>query len=110
MTDATTITACVMAGGAAITSITPIVMTRRKARKEKDETSLASFTALNNALGEQIQRTQEDMTRLRHDYEGQIARLRGDYENRLDTAQKRITELESEVGTLQRLLSRRPDQ
>jgi hypothetical protein len=98
MADATTITAVVMAAGAAVTAITPIAMRRRQKTREQDATVLASFTALNKALGQQIERLQGDMDR-----------LRGDYERRLGTAQDRITELESEVATLNRLLLGRRD-
>lgn len=97
MADPAVITAWVMAAGAAVTAVTPLVMARRKAARQRDSTTLASFTALNNALDREIQRLHGDMTK-----------LRDDYERRLDAAQDRITELESEVATLQRLLRQGP--
>jgi len=97
MADPAVITAWVMAAGAAVTAVTPIVMARRKAAKAQDATVLASFTALNSALGREVERLQGDM-----------AKLRDDYERRLDSAQARISELESEVATLQRLLRQGP--
>ncbi len=97
MADAAVITAYVMAAGAAVTAVTPIVMARRKASKQRDPNALAGFAKLNEALDRQIERLQEDMTKLREDYE-----------RRLDAAQDRITELESEVATMRRLLRQPP--
>ncbi len=97
MADPAVITAWVMAAGAAVTAVTPLVMARRKAARQHDSAAVASFTALNDALGREIARLQGDKTK-----------LRDDYERRLDAAQDRITELESEVATLQRLLRQGP--
>lgn len=97
MADPAIVTAWVMAAGAAVTAVTPIVLERRKTAKQRDPNVLAGFTALNDALGQQVERLQGDMTK-----------LRDDYERRLDAAQQRISELESEVATLQRLLRQGP--
>ena len=97
MADPAVITAWVMAAGAAVTAVTPIVMARRKATKQRDPSVLAGFTKLNTALDREIERLQGDMTKLREDYERQ-----------LDAAREQIRQLQSEVATLQRLLRQGP--
>jgi chromosome segregation ATPase len=91
MADAATITAVVMAAAAAVTAATPVALARRKTAKQHDSTTLDGFTALNQALERRVTRLQEDMDRLREEYE-----------RRLTSAQDRIRELESELGTLRR--------
>lgn len=95
MPNPTTVSEFVLALAAVVSTATPIVMSRRRAAKKQDETVLASFTALNAALGKEVERLQADMIR-----------LRDDYEKRLAAAQGQIADLQSEVATLQRLLSR----
>lgn len=96
MADATLVTEVVVAAGAAISALTPIVMSRLKTRREQDATVLDSFTRLNQAQAAEIERLRNDMSR-----------LQTDYERRLNAAQDRITQLEAEVATLNRLLSKR---
>jgi uncharacterized protein YeeX (DUF496 family) len=94
--NAVEVTEIVAAVGAAISAITPIIYKWRQGKKEADANVLASFTALNTALGNEIERLRGDM-----------GRMRDDYEKRLNDYQERIAELESEIATLNRLLARR---
>lgn len=78
MADPTVISEFVLAVAAVVSTATPIIIARRKHSEKLNATTLAAFQALNDALG-------EDVKRLR----------------------ARVTELESEVATLNRLLSHR---
>jgi DNA anti-recombination protein RmuC len=98
LSDPQTISEFVLAAAAVISTATPIVIARRRASIKNDQTVLASFTALNEALSKEVERLQGDMVR-----------LRGDYEQRLTSAMDQIRDLQSEVATLQRLLSKRGD-
>jgi cell division protein FtsB len=94
--NAVELTEWVAAIGAAISAVTPIIYRRLQGKKEADATVLASFTALNTALGHEIERLRGDMQR-----------MQADYEQRLNSYQQRISELEAEIATLNRLLARR---
>jgi gas vesicle protein len=98
--DPTVLTAIVGAAAALLGAGTPIVIERRNHKKsqreeidEAAEESIASWNSLNEALGREIKRLQDTMDRQRTDYETQ-----------LDAARKRITELESDLASLRRIL------
>jgi uncharacterized protein involved in exopolysaccharide biosynthesis len=86
---------------AGVIGTTFAVITARREKVKDDESeaeeraagSVASWTALNAALDREIRRMHEEMDR-----------LRDEYERHLQAARFRITELETEVATLKRLL------
>lgn len=105
---------------------TPIVIERhnrkKSAREEIEdaaEDTVASWNSLNEALGREIRRLQDEINRTRTDYRAAMAKQeadyktamdqqRGDYEAQLDAARKRITELEADVASLRRILGQPP--
>jgi hypothetical protein len=104
MADPTLLTGIIGAGAGVVGAAYGIITGLRERAKEGEKeaegraaTSLANWSALNEALQREIQRRDAEMVR-----------LRADYETRLDAAHQRITELETEVGILQRALSSRP--
>jgi peptidoglycan hydrolase CwlO-like protein len=94
--DATVISEFILAIAAVVSTATPIIVSRRRASKKQDETVLASFTALNAALGKEVERLQ-----------GDLSRMRDDYEKRLTAAQDKIVSLQAKIETLQSVLIKR---
>jgi len=113
--DPTVLTAIVGAAAAAIGAITPVIIERRNGKKTKAdeiedaaEESIASWGSLNEALGREIQRLHGDMDRQRADYQAAMEKQRIEYETQLDAARRRITDLETDVASLQRLIGQPP--
>jgi gas vesicle protein len=109
--DPTVLTAIVGAAAAALGAVTPLLIERRnRVRSKKDdiedaaEESIASWGSLNEALGREIQRLHADMDRIRSENQAVMDRQHTDYETQLIAARKRISELETDVASLQRLL------
>lgn len=82
MINARDLSEYVLAFAAAISTVTPIVIARRRKAKEHDTTTLESFKALNDALGREIERMGKQ----------------------LEAANVRIADLEREVDKLQSTL------
>lgn len=100
MADPTALTAIIGAAAAVLGASTPLFIERHNREKvHRDEVAeaagdnIASWNTLNAALGREIQRLQAAMDR-----------QRADYENQLDAARNRITELETDVASLRRIL------
>jgi hypothetical protein len=95
-TDLTAILAGVTAliGSIAI----PLWLARRKERGDLDMADVTSWQGLNSALRGQLDETEQR-------YRTQIADIRTEYNAQLKSARDRISELEQEVRTLQRLIS-----
>jgi hypothetical protein len=119
MADPTVITAVVGTIAAVIGASTPIIIERRHDRatehdretdaaEETEATRVASWAGLNEALGREIERLQQDVARIRSDYEAALARQRDEYEAKLAASTSRITELETDVASLRRLLGQPP--
>ncbi len=126
MADPALLTGIVGAAAGLIGAATPILFERRHGRKEREakdekdarelaDSSIESWAELNKALAREIARLHTDVDRIRSDYEAAIERQqrqheaemqrqRADYEGRLDSAQLRITELETDVASLKRIL------
>lgn len=115
MTDPAALTAVIGATAGVIGAGTPIIIerrNRRNARKEREqdtvEDTVASWASLNKALGEEIDRLHSDIDRIRADYHAAMNQQRAEYEEHLDVARKRISELETDVASLRRLLGQPP--
>lgn len=126
MADPALLTGVVGAAAGVVGAATPVVFERwhrkkdrqAEARKEAEglaSSSIESWAELNKALNREISRLHSDVDRIRSDYESAIARQRADYEAamerqradyeaRLDSAHRRITELETDVASLKRIL------
>lgn len=98
--------------GAAI----PVIIERHNRRKsaqdeleEAAEESVTSWTSLNEALGREIRRLQGEIDRIRSENQAALARQQIDYENQLTAARRRITELETDVASLRRILGQPPN-
>jgi gas vesicle protein len=109
--DPTALTAIVGAAAGCLGAATPVVIARHNRQKAKRdeieeaaEYNVTSWSTLNDALGREIQRLQFAMDRQRADYAAQLAATRNEYEIQLDAARKRITELETDVASLRRIL------
>ena len=104
MPDPTVLTGVIGTAAAAISAAAAFVSARRDRTRDEDEdaaaraaNSVASWTALNAALDREISRLHEDMNR-----------LRDEYEQNLQAARLRISELETEVAALRRALKGDP--
>jgi len=105
MADAGTLTDLVLGAGAlAAAYVVPLVLTRRRDSADKEHDAVSSWAGLNEALQAEIKRVTGELEKQRADYQRQLGELRADYQGQLDAARRRISELESEVATLQRAL------
>lgn len=105
MADPTALTELVLGAGAlAAAYVVPLVLTRRKSADDKEATALSSWAELNEALQQEIKRVTGELERQRADYQRQFDQLRDAHQSQLDASRRRITELEAEVGALQRTL------
>jgi gas vesicle protein len=109
--DPTVLTVIIGTVAGVIGAATPIIIERRNGKRSKRdeiedaaEESIASWGSLNEALGREIQRLHGDLERQRADYQAVMDKQRADYEAQLDAARKRITDLETDVASLQRLI------
>lgn len=125
--DPAVLTAVVSAGAAVLGALTPVFIQRHQERREREaeaeqsagklvDSSITSWAELNRALNAEIARLHGDLDRIRRDYEAAIkrqqrehdaamARQRQDYEGQLGEARQRITDLETDVASLRRLLA-----
>lgn len=115
MADPTVLTAVLGAFAGAIGAVTPIIIERRNNRRSRREEiaeaaadSVASWTSLNDALGREITRLHTEMDRIRADCQAAMDRQRAESEKQLHVARSRITELETDVASLRRLLGGPP--
>ena len=109
MADATVLTELVLGAGAlAAAYVVPIVLTKRRENSDEKHDAVSSWAELNEALQAEIKRVTGELERQRADYQKQLGELRADYQVQLDAARRRITELETEVSTLQRALRGSP--
>lgn len=105
MPDVTTLTGIALAFGAIGAGyVVPLVLTKRKDAGDKERDAISSWAQLNDALQEEIKRVTGELATQRADYQRQFDAARQDYQGQLDGARRRISELESEVATLQRAL------
>ena len=122
MADPILLTGIVGTAAAVVGAATPILFERRKGRKDREadaekasSANIESWAELNKALNREIARLHSDVDRIRSDYETAIARQqreheaemqrqRADYEARLEADHRRITELETDVASLKRIL------
>lgn len=122
MPDPALLTGIIGAAAGVFGAGVPVVIERRNraksAREEIEEAAgetVASWNSLNEALGREIRRLQDEiathraeyqaaLAQQRDDYQAAMDRQRTDYETQLDAARKRITELETDVASLRRIL------
>lgn len=126
MADPAALTAMVGAAAGLLGALTPILIERRQDRRNREadekqsaekmaDSSVRSWSELNLALNREIERLHEDLNRIRADYEAAIDRQqrehveamekqRREYEFQLAEARRRITDLETDVASLRRLL------
>lgn len=114
-----TVTAIVMAAGALIAALYPVLSDRVKARRRRNEAAgeivLRSYDSLNNALRSEINRLEQqirgmraehdrEVAEMRAEHDRQMSELRTEYDRQLAEARQRAAELDGEVGALRRLL------
>lgn len=77
---------------------------QRKDERDHDASDVASWSKLNASLDREIARLNTEMERQREDYERKLRDQQDRYERELALRDKRISELERDVDSLQRLL------
>lgn len=125
--DPTALTAIIGSASGVISAACAILFERRHEGRDADaeaektakglaDSSIESWTELNKALNREIARLHSDVDRIRSDYEtamerqrteyeAAMQRQRTEYETQLAADHRRITDLETDVASLRRLLS-----
>lgn len=111
MPNAVDLTTILGSGGSIAAATVAVITVRRQAHRERredeqdrDATDVASWTALNNALGVEVHRLNDEVARMRADYERQLREQEARHERERAADRKRIEDLERDVESLRRLL------
>lgn len=103
--NATSLTELVIGLGALVAAyVVPLVLTRQKRGDDRDSEVRTAWAELSETLQEERRQLQEELRHQRDDFAAQMRTQQEDFARQMGAARARITELESEVATLQRLL------